>query len=167
MNQEQLEHFRNLLLSEKRKLVEAATATLKGELELSSDDMPDENDLASALYDQGFTLRMRDRERGLIVKIDRALRLIEEGEYGYCSVCDDDIDLRRLEARPVTTMCIECKEDSERRERTQQFRGGSVGSRRSKAGDPTRARALTGTAADMEFASDEEVDDDIEHSVVE
>lgn len=118
MNQEKIDFFRQLLLEERRKIVVNANQTVKGELELSSDDMADENDMASALYDQSFTLRMRDRERMLLSKIGKALKLIEDGDYGYCAVCDDEIAEARLKARPVTTMCIDCKEEAERNERS-------------------------------------------------
>jgi DnaK suppressor protein len=111
--------FRALLESEREKIMANTIETIKNnELELSADEMSDENDMASALYDQSFTLRMRDRERMLFTKIDKALKRIDEDEYGYCAECDDDIALPRLEARPVTTLCIACKEEQERHERS-------------------------------------------------
>ncbi len=111
-----LAEFRKLLVAERDRIFRNTRTLVEQELALSGDDLADENDLASALYDQGFNLRMRDRERMLLVKIEAALRRMDEGDFGYCVVCDDDIDPRRLRARPVTTMCIECKEDSERTE---------------------------------------------------
>ncbi len=117
LNDEQLDEFRGQLTSEKEKLLEKAAHTLNNEIELSKDDMADEADLASALTDQSLSLRLRGRERVLIEKIDLALKRIEAGEFGTCIVCEDDIEVNRLRARPVTTMCIACKEEQERRER--------------------------------------------------
>lgn len=117
LNDKQLDEFRSLLEDEKSKLLEKAMHTLKNEIELSKDDMADEADLASALTDQSLSLRLRGRERTLIDKIDLALKRIHNGEFGTCVVCEDDIEIPRLRARPVTTMCIACKEEQERRER--------------------------------------------------
>ncbi len=118
MTQEQIDILRELLLDEQRKVLSNASQTIRGELELSTDEMADENDLASALYDQGFTLRLRDRERMLMSKIQKALDRLEGEDYGYCEICDDEIEFARLMVRPVTTMCIECKEEAERKERS-------------------------------------------------
>ena len=117
LNDEQLQEFRELLTTEKERLLEKAMHTLQNEIELSKDDMADEADLASALTDQSLSLRLRGRERTLIEKIDLALRRISNREFGTCIVCEDDIEVQRLRARPVTTMCIACKEEQERRER--------------------------------------------------
>ena len=117
MDSAHLEEFRQLLNEEKRRLLKKAAHTIKNEIELSKDDMADESDLASALTDQNLSLRLRGRERSLIDKIDLAIIRIEQGNFGECVVCEDDIEINRLRARPVTTMCIACKEDQERRER--------------------------------------------------
>ncbi|MBA2662820.1 MAG: TraR/DksA C4-type zinc finger protein [Bradymonadaceae bacterium] len=117
MNSAHLEEFRLLLTEEKKRLLKKAAHTIKNEIELSKDDMADEADMASALTDQNLSLRLRGRERSLIDKIDLAIGRIEQGEFGACAACGDDIDVDRLRARPVTTMCIACKEEQERRER--------------------------------------------------
>ena len=117
LNQSQLDEFRELLKNEKERLLDKAMHTLKNEIELSKDDMADEADLASALTDQSLSLRLRGRERTLIEKIDLALLRIDTGEFGTCVICEDDIDVERLRVRAVTTMCIACKEEQERRER--------------------------------------------------
>jgi DnaK suppressor protein len=117
MDEALLNEFRQILLDERKKLVEKAAETLRHEIELSKDDMADESDLASAMTDQHLNLRLRDRERVLIEKIDLAIKRIEDGEFGICAICGDDISLNRLRARPVTTLCIACKEEQERRER--------------------------------------------------
>lgn len=116
MDAEQLEEFRTLLTNEKRKLLEKAEDTLENEIELADEDMADDLDLASALTDQNLSLRLRGRERSLMDKIDLALERIDNEEFGECVVCGEDIGLKRLRARPVTTMCISCKEEQERRE---------------------------------------------------
>lgn len=117
MRPEDFEEFRELLTAEKKRLIRKAAHTIENEIELSKDDMADEADLASALTDQNLSLRLRGRERALIEKIDLALARINDGEFGECVVCGEEITLKRLRARPVTTMCIGCKEDQERRER--------------------------------------------------
>lgn len=116
MKDEHLEEFRALLTEEKRRLLEKAAHTIENEIELSKDDMADDVDLASALADQNLSLRLRGRERSLMDKIDLALERIDNEEFGECVVCGEDIALKRLRARPVTTMCIGCKEEQERRE---------------------------------------------------
>ncbi len=117
MDPELLEEFRQLLSDEKKRLLKKAAHTIQHEIELSKDDMADEADLASALTDQNLSLRLRGRERYLMEKIDLALERIDEGEFGECVVCGEDIAVKRLRARPVTTMCIACKEEQERREK--------------------------------------------------
>ena len=117
MSPTDFEEFRQLLTDEKKRLLQKAAHTIENEIELSKDDMADEADLASALTDQNLSLRLRGRERALMEKIDLALERIEDGEFGECVVCGEDITEKRLRARPVTTMCIACKEEQERRER--------------------------------------------------
>ncbi len=120
MDLELKDRFRARLEEEREKILSNVQQTIKNnDLELPVEEMSDENDMASALYDQSFTLRMRDRERMLLSKVNKALERLEEDEYGYCDVCDDDIAPARLEARPMTTLCIACKEEQERRERSQ------------------------------------------------
>jgi DnaK suppressor protein len=77
---------------------------------------PDPTDRAAMEADRNFLLRIRDRERRLIVKIREALDRIDKGTYGICEACGDDISIKRLKARPVTTQCIECKTREEARE---------------------------------------------------
>ncbi len=151
MDRENLDFFRQLLQKQREQIVASTAETLKNEMGLSPDDMPDENDLASVLYNQGLTLRLRDRETQLLRKINRALRLIEEDEYGYCEVCDDEIDIARLKARPVTTMCIECKEEAERNER-QRSSAPAKPMRRKQRGAPTTQD--TGVHKPIDLAKD-------------
>jgi DnaK suppressor protein len=85
---------------------------------LEADDMADEIDLASSDYLQSFQFRLRGREKTFISKIDQALDRIENGTFGQCESCDEAIALKRLEARLETTLCIRCKEDQERVEKS-------------------------------------------------
>jgi DnaK suppressor protein len=98
---------------------------LKGSLNRSIHDMQEEpgvfadpNDQASIETDRDFDIRIKDRERRLIRKIEQALCRLKEGEYGVCDSCGADIAYKRLLARPVTTLCIECKTEQEQGERT-------------------------------------------------
>jgi DnaK suppressor protein len=119
MNRDQLEHFRQLLLAWKRELMEEVDRTM---LHMKDDaaNFPDPNDRATQESEFGLELRTRDRERKLLKKIDSALARIDDGTYGYCEETGDEIGLRRLEARPVATLCVEAQERRELAER--QFR---------------------------------------------
>ena len=118
MNQKDLKRFKKLLEESKRSLLMSARKTLTEEATFDTDDLPDEIDLASSEYTQSMVFRLRDREKFLLKKIDDALGRIEAGTFGICEICEDPIGKKRLEARPETTLCIKCKEDQEREERT-------------------------------------------------
>ncbi|MDP1606897.1 MAG: RNA polymerase-binding protein DksA, partial [Rhodocyclaceae bacterium] len=116
MSAKQLAHFRGILASLKDELsedIERTVHTMQDEATVFADP----NDRASQESDIALELRNRDRERRLIKKIDESIALIENGEYGYCESCGVEIGLKRLEARPTATMCIDCKELEERREK--------------------------------------------------
>jgi len=119
LNKKELKKFQELL-EEKRKLVlERARQMLSVEnMALDTNDLPDEMDLASSEYLQSFEFRLRGREKSLLSKLDLALKKIEDGSFGICEICEEPIGKKRLEARPETTLCIKCKEDQEREERT-------------------------------------------------
>ena len=119
LNKKELKKFQELL-EEKRKLVlERARQMLSVEnMALDTNDLPDEMDLASSEYLQSFEFRLRGREKSLLTKLDLALKKIEDGSFGICEICEEPIGKKRLEARPETTLCIKCKEDQEREERT-------------------------------------------------
>jgi DnaK suppressor protein len=119
VNKTQLEFFRKLLEQRKAALENGVVDTV---VEMTDDDetFPDPNDRATLESDRNFTLRIRDRERKLIAKIEKAMLRIEDGSFGICEECGCDISARRLEARPVTTLCIECKEEQERKEKARQ-----------------------------------------------
>jgi DnaK suppressor protein len=116
MNERQEEHFRGLLKSWKRQLMEEVDRTLHY-MQDEAANYPDPNDRASQESDFTMELRTRDRERKLIKKIDEALGSIDTHEYGRCESCGVNIGIRRLEARPTATLCIDCKELDEIRER--------------------------------------------------
>ena len=118
LNQTDLKRFRKILEESKRQLLASARKTLSEEATFDTDDLPDEIDLASSEYTQSMVFRMRDREKFLLKKIDDAIARIEAGTYGVCEICEEDISLKRLEARPVTTMCIRCKEEQEKKEKS-------------------------------------------------
>lgn len=111
-----LEEFRTLLLEWRQSLLEEAAGTLSG-MSRGSHLFPDPTDRAALESDRNFTLRIRDRERKLIQKIDEALKRIDDGTYGICESCGGDISEGRLKVRPVTTLCIDCKTEEEVKER--------------------------------------------------
>jgi DnaK suppressor protein len=117
MEAKTLARYRKLLLEEKQRILNNSKNALKNELALSPDDLPDETDLAASEINQNLVFKLRDRERQLLSKIDEALARMDEGTFGTCQECEEPIEPRRLEARPVSTLCIACKERQEHREK--------------------------------------------------
>ena len=117
MNKATLKKFKTLLTEKRDEIVKKAKQTLEEDMALDANDLPDEMDLASSEYLQSFTFRLRGREKVFLDKIEKALRKIEDGSFGTCEHCDEEISIKRLEARPETTLCIRCKEDQERMEK--------------------------------------------------
>lgn len=118
MNQKDLKRFKKLLDDSKREVLQRARKTLADEATFDTDDLPDEIDLASSEYQQSMVFRLRDREKYLLEKIEKALMRIDDGSYGVCEECEEDISVKRMEARPVTTLCIRCKEEQEKEEKS-------------------------------------------------
>ena len=118
MTKAELEEFKKLLESEREMVIKKASRTLAEEAQLDVADLPDEIDQASAEYNQSFTFRLRDREKYYLSKIEKALVKLREGTFGICEECEEPISLRRMQARPVTTLCIRCKEEQEMEERS-------------------------------------------------
>jgi DnaK suppressor protein len=118
VNHRQLKAFEKLLHERRQELLHEAVRTLGGMTD-SKETFPDPTDRASLESDRNATLRIRDRERKLILKIDEALERIADGSYGVCGECGEAIGLQRLKARPVTTLCIDCKNAQEAEERRQ------------------------------------------------
>ncbi|MGH7934923.1 MAG: RNA polymerase-binding protein DksA [Candidatus Binataceae bacterium] len=117
MRQRELNLFRRLLEERKREILTEAERALGSMNTRSEDSYADPTDRATLESNRNFLLRMRDRERKLLAKIDEAVARLDTGVYGRCEECGDDIGLERLKARPVTTLCISCKSAQEARER--------------------------------------------------
>jgi DnaK suppressor protein len=117
LKKKDLKRFRNILVEKKDEILKNAKKTLNEDMTLDVDDLPDEMDLASSEYLQSFQFRLRGREKTFLKKIDHALAKIEAGTFGICEDCEEPISVKRLEARPETTLCIRCKEDQERNEK--------------------------------------------------
>jgi DnaK suppressor protein len=108
MNEEQVEHFRNILLTWKKELMEEVDRTVH-HMQDDAANFPDPNDRATQESEFSMELRARDRERKLIKKIEESMQNLENEDYGYCEACGVEIGVKRLEARPTATLCIDCK----------------------------------------------------------
>ena len=117
MNKRDLDRFKKLLLQQREEILGNARKALAGDIHVDPDDFPDEMDTASSEVNLQFTGRLREREQGLLSKIDAALEKIELGAYGECVSCGEEIGVARLRARPVAELCIECKSEQEKLER--------------------------------------------------
>jgi DnaK suppressor protein len=118
LTKRELLKFKELLEEKRRGVLDRARKTLTEDMMLDPSDLPDEMDLASAEYTQSFEFRLRGRDKALLNKLDLALKKIDDGTFGQCESCEEPIGKKRLEARPETGLCIKCKEDQERDERT-------------------------------------------------
>ncbi|WP_028582719.1 RNA polymerase-binding protein DksA [Desulfogranum japonicum] len=118
MDQKDLQMFKEKLEEMKSEITSDVEQTLT-EMTTQTDNIPDPNDRATVESDRSFELRIRGRERRLMDKIDEALGRIDDGSYGICADCGEDIAIKRLEARPVAKFCIECKTRQEKREKEQ------------------------------------------------
>ena len=116
MNSEKMEFFRFMLNQKINDLLGEAEKTVS-EMTTGKDNFPDPNDRASLEADRNFELRIRDRERKLILKMREAIQRIDEGVFGVCESCGGPISEKRLMARPVTTQCIDCKTKEEKLEK--------------------------------------------------
>ena len=116
MNKRDLKRFKGMLEEEKEKILKMAKETTQDRIGTDVDDLKDDIDLASSELDQSMVYRFRDRERNLLRKIEKALQKIEDGTYGTCENCEEPINVKRLEVRPVTELCINCKEAQEKKE---------------------------------------------------
>ncbi len=116
MKQEKLDIFRFMLTKKINDLLDEAGKTVS-EMTSAKENFPDPNDRASLESDRNFELRIRDRERKLILKMREAIQRIDEGSFGICEICGGAISEKRLMARPVTTFCIDCKTREEKREK--------------------------------------------------
>ena len=108
--------FEKALGDMKRQVLNNARKALSGDIHLDPDDFPDEIDTASSESGLAFIGRLRERERILLQKIEDALERLSDGTYGVCASCGEEIGIKRLQARPVATMCIDCKSQQEKLE---------------------------------------------------
>lgn len=115
MEREKIMRFKSLFEDQKNKLV-YSKSFVNEEFHLQKDDLMDDVDLSSTELETSMRMRLRNREALFLKKIDEALARIAEGTFGQCERCEEDIEHRRLEARPTTTLCIHCKEEAERLE---------------------------------------------------
>ena len=118
MNPKQVEHFKIILLDWKNLLMKEAEKTVEN-MKRDSTKLSDPNDAATQEEEFRLELRTRERERKLIIKIDQALQRVDDGLYGYCEDTGEPIGIKRLEARPIATLCIEAQERHERLEKSQ------------------------------------------------
>jgi DnaK suppressor protein len=116
MDKKTLAQFKKLLNDQLASLIQDADKTVS-DMTAEKENFPDPTDRASMESDRNFELRIRDRERKLINKIKQALERIEDGTFGLCERCEEEIGEERLRVRPVTTLCIDCKTEQERLER--------------------------------------------------
>ena len=116
MKPEKKDYFRTLLLTRINELLGGAEKTV-AEMTDEQENFPDPNDRASLEADRNFELRIRDRERKLIAKMQEAIKRIDDGTFGICDTCGGPISEKRLTARPVTTQCIDCKTKEEKMEK--------------------------------------------------
>ena len=116
MNERQVEYFKTKLINWKNSILEESKGTIEG-MQQDTRNIPDSADRASEETDRALELRTRDRQRKLILKIDAAIRRIDDGSYGYCEETGEPISLKRLDARPIATLSLEAQERHERKER--------------------------------------------------
>ncbi len=112
MRKKEIDYFKKLLTNQLEELLEQADDTVSG-MTAPKENFPDPTDRASLEADRNFLLRIRDRESKLIKKIKKTLERIENGTFGTCESCGENISAKRIKARPVTTQCIECKTKEE------------------------------------------------------
>ncbi|MDF1526835.1 MAG: RNA polymerase-binding protein DksA [bacterium] len=118
MKEKELKIITEKLKAWKEELVQEATRTVDG-MTSEKTQFADPTDRASMETDRNFLLRIRDRERKLISKIDKAIERVEDGTFGLCDECGEGIEFKRLEVRPVATLCVECKTRQEEEEKIQ------------------------------------------------
>jgi DnaK suppressor protein len=116
VDKKKLEHFKNLLLKHRQQILNVGLLNKSEDLHVSEEDLADEMDLASSLIQQQLTCTIRDREFAKLRKIDLALEKVQEGSYGHCEECEEQISFKRLENQPWAELCITHAEEKEREE---------------------------------------------------
>jgi len=117
MRKREQDRIRKELLKRKRELLGQALDPRDADLRSEREDLLDSGDVASQEVTQSFKIRLREREEKLLKKIDLALSRVDEGTFGICEDCGESIEIKRLVARPVTTLCIDCKSRQEEEEK--------------------------------------------------
>jgi DnaK suppressor protein len=117
MDNKKIEHFREILNSSLSDLMVDVEKNVSEMNKVDEEHFADPADRASHETDRNFTLRVKDRERKLVAKVKEAIERLDDGSYGICELCGEDISDKRLEVRPVTTYCIECKKEAEEDEK--------------------------------------------------
>jgi DnaK suppressor protein len=112
-----IEQIKQDLLKKKQMILAGTNEAISNKLRAQKENLPELGDQASMERDNDFLLRLKGREKKYLTKIDQALERIEKGTYGICEDCEQEIGVKRLQARPVTTMCIECKTEQEEKEK--------------------------------------------------
>lgn len=115
MNREKMTEFKRMFEEQRQKLT-YSQALINENFYIQQDDLMDEVDMTSTELETSMRMRLRNREALFLKKIDDALKRIQEGTFGQCESCEEDIETRRLEARPITTLCVNCKEIEEHKE---------------------------------------------------
>lgn len=113
----QYARFKRVLLEEKQRIINQSKKALQEEIAVNKDDLPDETDLAVSEINQSLVFKLRDRDRVMLTKIDQALARMDEGSFGICQDCEEPIEPRRLEVRPISTLCVACQETEEHKEK--------------------------------------------------
>ncbi len=116
MEKETVEYFRQILEEQRKEILKEAAKSMGQDISVSLEDRSDSVDRSSAETDRNFALRLMDRERKLLKKIDSTINKIDKGIFGICEKCGDDISPERLQARPVASLCIACKDAQENEE---------------------------------------------------
>jgi DnaK suppressor protein len=116
VDKKKLEHFKNLLLKHRQQILNVGLLNKSDDLHVSEEDLADEMDLATSLIQQQLTCTIRDREFAKLRRIDLALEKIQEGSYGHCEECEEEIGSKRLENQPWADLCITHAEEKEREE---------------------------------------------------
>lgn len=114
MGKVNLDHFKEILMKKRQEILNGGLLKSNEDLHISTDDLPDEADLAQSVINQQVTFNMRQRELNKLRSIEEALERVEDGTYGHCEDCDDPIATKRLENQPWATMCITHAEEQER-----------------------------------------------------
>ena len=117
MDQKTRNRLKKILLEERQRVLNMATSKTLDDIQISTDDLADETDQAVSELNQNLNLSLRDRERTLLISLNAALQRIEDGTFGTCESCEDEIELKRLEVRPMTTLCFTCAEEREHKQK--------------------------------------------------